>query len=275
VLHEFLIENRAELVEICRRKAAHRSAHMPAVVLEHGIAVFLAQLIQALDSEQCQRHGTPEREGAAALARSEIGSSAALYGEELLRQEFTIDQVVHDYGDLCQAITELALERNVSIGVAEFQIVNRSLDNAIGRAVTQYASTRSSSIADLATHAEAERLGRFVHELRNHLHTAALGLAAIKMGDVGLKGATGGVIDRSMNGMQSLIDRAVEEVRLSSRLKAPRQPIPLAAFIADAKVRTLRRGGRCQARGRGRPGAAHVRGGQSAAERVQVQPPGG
>jgi hypothetical protein len=29
-----------------------------------------------------------------------------------LRQGFTVSQVVHDYGDVCQAITELAVELN-------------------------------------------------------------------------------------------------------------------------------------------------------------------
>ena len=45
---------------------------------------------------------------------SEIGTTAALHGRELSLQGFTVDQVVHDYGDLCQAITDLAYERRRS-----------------------------------------------------------------------------------------------------------------------------------------------------------------
>jgi len=44
---------------------------------------------------------------------------------------YRVDQVVHDYGDVCQAVTELARERRVPITVDEFQILNRMLDNAI------------------------------------------------------------------------------------------------------------------------------------------------
>lgn len=38
----------------------------------------------------------------------EISKSAIKHGHDLLRQGFTVSQVVHDYGDVCQAITELA-----------------------------------------------------------------------------------------------------------------------------------------------------------------------
>lgn len=36
---------------------------------------------------------------------SEIAATAARHGRELLENGFTVDQVVHEYGDLCQAIT--------------------------------------------------------------------------------------------------------------------------------------------------------------------------
>ncbi|WP_235835046.1 sensor histidine kinase [Piscinibacter terrae] len=39
-------------------------------------------------------------------ALSEMGISAAAHGKQLLALGFTVDQVVHDYGDLCQAITD-------------------------------------------------------------------------------------------------------------------------------------------------------------------------
>jgi hypothetical protein len=48
------------------------------------------------------------------------------------------DQVVRDYGDVCQAVTKLAIETKVPISVDEFRTFNRSLDNAIAGAVTEY-----------------------------------------------------------------------------------------------------------------------------------------
>jgi hypothetical protein len=40
---------------------------------------------------------------------------------DLLLQGFTVSQVVHDYGDVCQTITELALETNQPIDTADFR----------------------------------------------------------------------------------------------------------------------------------------------------------
>jgi len=41
-----------------------------------------------------------------------IANTAAQHGADLLRKGFTVSQVVHEYGDVCQAITELAIEKD-------------------------------------------------------------------------------------------------------------------------------------------------------------------
>ena len=50
----------------------------------------------------------------------------------------TLSHLGLKYGDLCQAVTELAAEKHASISVGEFQTLNRCLDNAIAHAVTAY-----------------------------------------------------------------------------------------------------------------------------------------
>ncbi len=60
------------------------------------------------------------------------------------------------------------------------------------------------------------RLGAFAHELRNLLNSATLALTVIKNGDVGLNGATGAILDRSMVGLRSLIDRSLSDVRMTA-----------------------------------------------------------
>ena len=60
-----------------------------------------------------------------------IGSSAAKHGSDLLAMGFTVSQVVHDYGDVCQAITELAIEKRAKISAEDFHTLNRCLDTAI------------------------------------------------------------------------------------------------------------------------------------------------
>jgi len=205
MLHEFLSANRPELIERCALKVAQRPA--PKATddeLKHGIALFLDQLIKTLQMEQ-MTNPMRSREvsgpaGGANAALSEIGVAAARHGLELLQHGFTVDQVVHDYGDLCQAITDLAFERGEPIGIDEFRTLNRCLDNAIAGAVTEFAHQRDLLTSGREAQALNERLGFLAHELRNLIQTATLAVAAMKSGNVGLAGATGAVLDRSQIG---------------------------------------------------------------------------
>jgi len=62
------------------------------------------------------------------------------HGAELFAAGFTLSQVVHDYGDICQAITALAEECRAAVTVLEeFPLLNRCLDAAIAAAVTEHA----------------------------------------------------------------------------------------------------------------------------------------
>jgi signal transduction histidine kinase len=242
MLHEFLSANRSELIDRCRTKVALRAVPAtPGAPMDHGVPIFLDQLIKTLEIEQ-----TPNRQRSRKVsgpsggnpALSEIGEAAALHGRELLRQGFTVDQVVHEYGDLCQAVTDLAFERSETIDIDEFRTLNRCLDNAIADAVTEYSYERDT----LATNGERalnERQGFFVHELRNHVNTATLALSVIKLGGVGLSGATGAVLDRSLAGLRSLIERSVIDVRAAAGLPARKQLLSLAAFIAEVKGAAL------------------------------------
>jgi signal transduction histidine kinase len=148
----------------------------------------------------------------------------------------TVDQVVHDYGDLCQAVTELAVEQNTPVTVDEFRTLNRCLDNAIADAVTEYGRRRDLAVADRGSQAMNERLGVLAHELRNLLNSATLALEAVKSGNVGLTGATGGVLDRSLKGMRDLIDRSLAEVRLTSGLPTRKERIALGEFIDEVQI---------------------------------------
>src|SRR5690349_5702141 len=143
MLHEFLTANKEELVARCRAKVALRASPGVGVEeLEHGVTVFLEQLIRTLEVEQTS-HPADSRKvsgpaGGGKPVLSEIGESASRHGKELLQQGFTIELVVHDYGDVCQATTDLAFERGVQIEAGEFRTLNRCLDNAIANAVTEF-----------------------------------------------------------------------------------------------------------------------------------------
>jgi hypothetical protein len=80
-------------------------------------------------------------------AQTSIGRAAALHGAKLLRRGFSVDQVVHDYGDVCQCVTALAVEQESVISVDEFHTLNRCLDNAIADAVAAFGAARLASVA--------------------------------------------------------------------------------------------------------------------------------
>ena len=142
-MHEFLSAHRDELIARCLVKVAQRSAPKATDENnEHGIPLFLDQLIKTLQLEQASEPALSRKVsgpvGGVTPALSELGETAARHGRELMDRGFTVEQVVHDYGDLCQAITDLAFDLNLPIEIDEFRVLNRCLDNGIAVAVTEF-----------------------------------------------------------------------------------------------------------------------------------------
>jgi signal transduction histidine kinase len=218
VLRDFLSANRAAILARTRVKVAERPApRATKEELQNGVPLFLDQLIDTL------RLSPP--------SSNAIAESATRHGRDLLNRGFTIAQVVHDYGGLCQAVTELAGETNAPITVDEFHTFNRCLDEAIAQAVTEYSRSREQSIADEGT----ERLGNLSHELRNALGAAILSYQNLKIGNVGLGGSTAAVLDRSLRRACALVDSSVAQVRLESGLRATER-VSISQFIEEVEV---------------------------------------
>jgi len=221
-LHDFITQYRDELISRTREKVALRaSPRATPHELENGIPLFLTQLGTILKLEAAQ----------SAVDGSEMGLSATMHGGELLKQGFSIARVVHGYGDLCQAVTELALDLHFPIGTEDFHTLNRCLDNAIASAVTEYARQREVDVSE----AEVRRQGFLAHELRNHLHTALLAFQAVKSGKVGMSGSTIGVLERSLRALHGLIDRSVSEVRLI-KVMYRKERMRVADFIEEMEI---------------------------------------
>ena len=241
MLHEFLSRNRLELIERCRTKVAERaSPKTTEEQLEYGVPLFLDQMIKTLEVEQTadpmRSRKVSGPSGGGKPITSEIGDAAAQHGRELMQYGFTVDQVVHDYGDACQAITDLAFERNEPISIDEFRTLNRCLDNAIADAVTEFNYQHDLVVADIQAGSLYERLGFFAHELRNLLNTATHAVTAIKAGQVGLAGATGAVLDASLVGLRNLSDRSLTEVRMAAGMPVQLRLFSLSQFIKEVKL---------------------------------------
>jgi signal transduction histidine kinase len=229
MLYDFLETNRPELIQRCRVKVGKRRApRATPAEIEYGIPLFLTQITTMLQEAST----TPDRPS----QQGNLAEGATRHGGELLHHGFTIDQVVHDYGDLCQSITELASEQGFGITVSEFGTLNITLDNAIAGAVTEYSRQREAIVTDRGQLECKERLGVLAHEMHNLLNTTILAIAAIKGGSVGFGGATSKALDRSLIGMRAIIDRALAEVRLEAGSVAICERIEAAALILEIRV---------------------------------------
>jgi signal transduction histidine kinase len=222
LLADFLTANRSAIIAGAQARVAARTCPKPSQVeLSHGIPVFLDQLVDALRLA----------ESSDVIAHEQIAKSAGIHGHDLFRMGLTIAQVVHDYGDVCQTVTELAMRQNAPISGDEFQTLNLCLDDAIAGAVTEYARQRERMIVDQGT----ERLGMLAHELRNLLNSAMLSFESIKSGRVASGGSTALIHGRSLLGLRDLIDRSLAEVRLDAGVEHVER-ISVAEFIEELEI---------------------------------------
>ncbi len=189
--------------------------------LVEGIPLFLDQLAETLRLD--------------AKTNEQVGISAAQHGANLLLHGYTIEQVVRDYGDVCQTITELAIERAFTLATSEFRALNYCLDEAIAKAVAAYGREQSATIgADRAT----RELGFLAHELRNQLATATLAYEVLRGGTVGIGGSTGAVLGRTLTSLSHLIDRSIATVRLDAGIDV-RTPVVIDELAREVELATL------------------------------------
>ncbi len=192
MLDQFITTNRDEIISRCRAKVAARSEPAPtAAEIDHGVPMFLDQLLDEL------------RTGPSANAK--ITNTATQHGLDLLEQGYSVSQVVHDYGDVCQAVTELAVEHRAAISSDDFRTLNRCLDDAIAGAVTEYGRERDRSNAREVT-AGVER-GSLSRDLLKTLQIAKMALSAIRSGKVGVAGSTGAVLSLGLDTASDLAER--------------------------------------------------------------------
>jgi len=178
-LGEFIGVNRDELILRCRTRAATMMSHCRSTEAEiaRGIPVFLDQL-----SKEC-RHESSQTIG--------IRKTAVEHGRALFFQGFTVSQVVHDYGNVCQSVTDLAVELAFAISTDDFRTLNRCLDDAIADAVSEFA--RQQRITGIA----------LSDELRILIDTAIMALGALQAGSLGVTGAR---LERSLEGIRTHLE---------------------------------------------------------------------
>jgi len=222
MLGDFISANRNEIVIRCRKRVAMRMAPLAtAFELEHGIPLFVSQLATTLRAKLV---GPPT-----------LAATAAKHGGELLRMGFTVAQVVHDYGDVCQTITQLAMESGTEISARDFQALNLALDEAIAQAVTEFGGLRELAVRDAGAQRATEDLAVLAHELRNLLGAAMLAYDALRSGGVPIGGSTGALLGRNLIALRDLVDRSLATVRLDAGIENT-DHIRVCEVVEEAEV---------------------------------------
>ncbi len=219
MLESFVLWNRETILARARARAL---PSLPPVAndaeLANGIPMFLSQLGEALRVAK-----TGHLPG-----HDELKQTAARHGGELYLQGLTPRQVVHDYGEICQTITELAEQQHVPIDGSEFRVLNLCLDDAIAEAVTEFANQREREVLKQS----AERLGMLAHEVRNLAGTALMSFDVIRHGRASPESNTGAILRRSLLSLRDLVDLSLADVRLDAGALTP-QLVPLRLLMAE------------------------------------------
>ena len=219
MLLDFITDRREELIALTRAKVARRIAPKPTELeLESGVPLFLDRLSSVLGPAPGSRADGSVR-------------SAADHGAALLGLNYTVGQVVYDYGEICQAITELAVSADAPITTDEFQTLNRCLDDAIAEAVTEYTRLRDEKMA--AGH--RGRSGVFAEDLRRRITGARIAFSMIRSGRAPAAGSVAAVVAGNLQGVAALVHRSLVEMRLESG-QATRQRIPIQDLMAEVEV---------------------------------------
>src|SRR5882724_8960618 len=183
MLPEFIAEHGDELITRAREKVAQRAfPRSTPAELGYGVPLFLTQLGAILRDSS--------------ISESAMMATAAKHGGEMLRAGFTIGQVVQDYGDVCECLTDLAVEIGSPIASEDFRTLNHCLDEAIGAAVTEFLRLREQSLSV----GEMERFAALAHEQRNLLSAAMVAFQVLRIGHVRISGRTGAVLGRALMG---------------------------------------------------------------------------
>jgi signal transduction histidine kinase len=225
-LRDFLLKNKEEILKSTEEKSLKLAGPLPSSdQLKKGLPIFFQQLLNILLLERPAIPANVSSGASNAASRADeadisiasgkpeevaVIATASLHGKEMLRLGYTLSHVVHAYGSMCQAITELASRENTTISTDAFHDLNQCLDVAIAGAVTEFQNLRNTQEKDR----ETKHLGFLAHELRNSLGTAKISFDLIKSGTVGFGGNTGQVLERSLKRMDELIERSLTEVRL-------------------------------------------------------------
>ncbi len=213
---------------------ADAAAKPSALFLDQGLPIFYDELTAVLKRTATSTQSKTEDKSFISENKAAEGH-AARHGKESLRLGYTIAQVVHSYGAVCQSITEFVQTKSHNITSREFQDLNFTLDCAIAEAVTEF----ENGSLEKANNSGAEQLGFLIHELGNSLSAASIAHKMIQEGRVGSAGSTSKALSGALEHMWHLISSAQMEIRMRVMAAADLVEIPLIDITKEIEATAI------------------------------------
>jgi len=234
MLHQFINENRDWLISNCRELRAARGQSRQDDRGDQAVALFLDQMAAALQIEQEQGEGASQEISGSTIgfpSHFTVGTGAAAQGKSMQSLNLSLNDVVQSYGDVCNAIVELAQQQGMSFRVNEFRLLNRCLDNAVASAVAEFSYQHDTAASAFRDQAEDLRLAAIASELHNQLGTATLAVTALRARELTLGGTTGRILERSLHQLGKLVDDMLQASQLRQQSPQQLQMVPLRDFM--------------------------------------------
>ncbi|HEX6164115.1 MAG TPA: HAMP domain-containing sensor histidine kinase [Vicinamibacterales bacterium] len=216
MLHQFITEHRDVIVERAASLARVRDPllnNAPKEEISHFLTQVSARLRQGSDR---------------AVDATSFNETAVRNGANMRRGGHPVVNVVQSYGDVCQAVTAIAVESSMPISADDFSVFNQCLDQAIGQAVTEY----NRMAEDTRAAAELQRLGMAAHELRDQLQTAQLSLRSLQSSRTAIDGLSGQLLERALRNLSGVVDRMLSDFRFGAGLEQ-RESIEIGPFLQE------------------------------------------
>ena len=222
VLHEFMVERRADIVANAVQKMRARAPERDEEDLARGYRAFVDEIVRALQEDA----GLPVRS-----PLPHKSDMAVRHGGYRQRGGDSIGNLAIELGMVSDAVGEVGARADAQFAARDYRILNKCIDVAISDAIEEFSRREGADTS--------ERIGFVVHELRNALQSGRMAFGVMRSGDVGVNGRTGDVLARSLERLQRLIDRLLLAVRASAPREAeirPTRVVTMLEEVADAAV---------------------------------------
>lgn len=223
MLHQFLTDHRAEILERCIGKLKQDMPERAEEDLEQGIATFLDEVLRALQRDSGALVSSPLPQGS---------ETAARLGEARQRAGHRASKVPEIFAAISSSLGTIGKDYGLSITAEEYEAFNRCLDTGVATSIENYwKRERADEDARLT-----ERVGFLAHELRNALSSAVMAFKVLEKSAAAMQGVSADVLARSLLRMEALVARALGDVQLEVGITAELRPVNVSALMRELQA---------------------------------------